>query len=87
MLRCAAGIAVREFGERALLGDLLFRHADEAAPGRTGERAADADAAHAERRDVGDREPEVGRINRFTGLGATAFTTASICSRVRMPGA
>ena len=32
-------------------------------------------------------KPEAADISRLTGLGATALTTASICSRVLMPGA
>src|SRR5438067_789979 len=31
--------------------------------------------------------PNAAPFKKFTGFGATALTTASICSRVRMPGA
>ena len=31
--------------------------------------------------------PNAAPLRKLTGFGATAFTTASICSRVLMPGA
>ena len=32
-------------------------------------------------------KPNAPLLRKFTGFGATAFTTASICSRLLMPGA
>ena len=32
-------------------------------------------------------KPNAPLLRKFTGFGATALTTASICSRVLMPGA
>src|SRR5580698_2682013 len=47
LVQLATGIALGEFCEGALLGDLL-RRAHEACPGRTCQRTADADPAHTE---------------------------------------
>src|SRR5438552_18835594 len=47
LLELATGIAVAEFGERALVLDLL-RSAHKAAPGRPRQRTADADPPNAE---------------------------------------
>ena len=79
------GRAAREGVEAALLGDLLGG-AHDGAPGHARQRAADADAARAERREVGDREPSGLDMMMFTGLGATAWMTAPISSRRAQAG-
>ena len=48
--------------------------------------AADADPACAERRERLDCD-EVGADSTFTAFGATACTTAAMCSVVLIPGA
>ena len=81
--RRRAGEALEAAGLRDLLG-----RAHEAAPGRPRQRAADADAARAERRRDRSRVRSLGQpISTLTGFGATALITAPICSRVVMPGA
>ena len=78
-LRCRAGAA--SASSEPLPHDLLGR-ANDAAPGRARQRAADADAAHAELAMSWTVKSQGLPISRFTGFGATASTMAAICPRM-----
>ena len=82
---------VRESSEAAL-GLQRLCGAREAGPRRQCQRAADADASHAERRDSPTRRPMSRTTRRLSGFGATAATSASISAgsvdparRARLP--
>ena len=81
-----AGRGIRQ-SRRNFLPPRSPSRAHQAGPGGARERAADADAAHTETGEIVDRKVAGQPIRKLTGFGATASTTASISSRVLMPGA
>ena len=85
MLSSAFGYDAGEAVELAVLRDLA-RRLDEGVHGDARERAADADAAHAERGKIIDREAEGAAVEKVDRLRRDRLDGRAMCSRVLMPG-